>query len=128
MSSWLDDLGRYILEKSYGLAAVRVMDYNEATFGIIEPYGYYIVNYSSEIYLLRSSNVAIKFFVRDNIVATSITKMGQINIGFIDAIFMNPPSSSTRIEKFILFRDNYPRKYTAIQLINKCLDMRIFHM
>lgn len=126
--SWLNDLSRYIREKSYGLAAIRVIDYNNATFGIIEPYGYYLINYNSAIYLLRSANISIKFYVANDTVATAVVQTGQLNINFIDALFTNPPSSATKIEKFILFRDNFPRKYSAIALINRCLDLQIFHI
>lgn len=128
MSSWLNDLSRYIRQKSYGLATIRVMEYNGITFGIIEPYGYYIINNLDQIYLFRGSNIAIKFFVQNNNVATSVVDMYHFNIGYIDALFTNPPPSSTLIENFVLFRDNFPRKYTAISLINKCIDLQIFHI
>lgn len=128
VTNWLDDLNVYIKENSYGLAAIRVVEYNNATYGIIEPYGYYIINYKSEIFLMRASNVAIKFFVRNDVVVTSITYTGEITIGFVDALFLNPPSSSSKIQKFVLFHDRNPRHYSAIQLINKCLDMRILHL
>lgn len=126
--SWLADLGKYIETKSYGLAAIRVLDYNGVTFGIIEPYGYYLFNYKSEIYLLRDHNIAIKFYVLNKKVATSIVKTGQLNIGYIDSLFTYPPSSSSTIEKFILEHDNNPRLHSAIELINRCLDLRIFSL
>lgn len=126
--SWLSDIEKYIRNNSFGLAAIRVLEYNGATFGIIEPYGYYLINHKSEIYLMRSARVAIKFSVVNKTVATSIVQMGALNIGYIDALFVNPPVSSSKIEKFILFNDKFPRHYTAIQLINKCLDKRIFYI
>lgn len=127
MSSWLDNLSNYIQDKSFGLAAIRVMDYNMATFGIIEPYGYYLINYNGAIYLMRESNVAIKFYVRDGTkVVTAIVQTGQLTIGYIDALFQHPPPSSSQLHKFVLYSDDNPRKYSAIQLINRCLDLRIF--
>lgn len=126
--SWLSDLAEYIQTKSYGLAAIRVFDYNNVTFGIIEPYGYYLFNYNSEIYLLRDHNIAIKFYVINKKVATSIVKTGQLNIGYIDLLFKYPPASTSTIEKFILVHDNNPRHHSAISLINRCLDLRIFSL
>lgn len=126
---WLADISQYIREKSYGLAAIKVMEYDGATFGIIEPYGYYVVNYQSAIYLLRDANIAIKFYVRNEVVATAIVHTSlQITAGYIDTLFAYPPASASRIEKFILFKDAMPRRYSAIQLINRCLDMQIFHL
>lgn len=126
--SWLSQLAAYIKTKSYGLAAIRVLEYNGITFGIIEPYGYFVFNYRSEIFVLRESNVAIKFFVRDEKVVTSVSHTGQVSMAYIDTLFANPPGSSSKIEKFILWRDKYPRRHTIISLINKCLDLRIFHL
>lgn len=125
---WLAQLDEYVQNRSYGLAAIRVLDYNDITFGIIEPYGYYLMNYKSEIYLLRNKSVAIKFYVNNNSVATSIVNTGALNISYIDALFTNPPAASSRLRKFILFHDQQPRSYTAIQLINRCLDLRIFYL
>ena len=126
--SWLTELGEYIKNKSFGLAAIRVIDYNNITFGIIEPYGYYLINYQSEIYLMRDANICIKFRIKNNTVTTSIVKTGRLDIPYIDALFSNPPESSSKITKFILNRDKNPRHHTAISLINKCLEMRIFHL
>lgn len=125
---WLVELGNYIKNNSFGLASIRVLEYNNVTFGIIDPYGYYVINYNSEIYLLRDKNISIKFQVKDDKVTTAIVNTGRISIGYIDSLFMNPPVSSSKITKFVLFHNEMPRKYTAIQLINKCLDMRIFHI
>lgn len=125
---WLVDIGEYIKNKSYGIAAIRVLDYNNITFGIIEPYGYYLINYNSEIYLMRDVNICIKFRVKNKTVTTSIIKTGRLNIAYIDSLFSYPPVSSSKIEKFILTRDKNPHKHTAISLINKCLDMCIFHL
>lgn len=126
---WLHALGTYVREKSFGLAAIRVLECDNITFGIIEPYGYYIVNFDSEIYLMRGANVAIKFFVRDDRVATAVAQLGyKFSIGYIDAVFQSPPSNSSKISKFILFHDDMPRHHTAISLINRCLDMRILYL
>lgn len=126
--AWLRDIADYIREHSYGLAAIRVFEYNQATYGIIEPYGYYVINYKSAIYLMRSERMCIKFFVKNDVVATSIVETGSITIGYMDSLFKNPPLAATKLQKFILFHDKYPRHYTAIALINKCLDLRIFYI
>lgn len=126
--SWLDELSDYIKNKSFGLAAIRVLDYNGITFGIIEPYGYYIINYKSEIYLLRSANVSIKFRVQNEKVVASVVHTGQVNISYIDALFASPPAASSKLKKFVLYRDRNPRTYTAIKLINRCLDLRILSL
>lgn len=126
--AWLAALGEYIKTKSFGLSAIRVLDYNNITFGIIEPYGYYVVNYNSEIYLMRDANICIKFRIKNETVTTSIVRTGRLDVGYIDALFSNPPESSSKIEKFILTYEKTPRHHTAISLINKCLDMRILHL
>lgn len=125
--AWLRSLSEFLRNRSFGLAAIRVLDYGDTTYGIIDPYGYYVVNYKSEIYLLRDLNVAIKFFIKNKTVATSIVH-SLYTVGLIDSLFSNPPSSSSKITKFILFTDNQPRRYTAIQLINRCLDLRVLDL
>lgn len=123
--SWLNDIEHYIHEKSFGLAAIRVFDYNGATFGLIEPYGYYLVNYNKSIYLMRDASIAVKFSVQNETVVTAVVQTGQLTVGYIDALFVSPPASSSKLTKFILFKDDQPRKYSAITLINRCLDLRI---
>lgn len=126
--SWLVDIADYIKNNSYGLPAVRVLEYNGITFGIVEPYGYYILNYNSSLFLLRDKNTAIKFYVLKDTVFTSIEQTGRITQTYIDFLFQNPPKSASIIEKFILFRDENPRKHTVINIINKCLDLQIFEL
>lgn len=77
---------------------------------------------------MRDVNIAIKFYVKNATVVTSVVQTGQLSIGYIDALFSSPPESSSKICKFVLFRDDNPRKYSAIALINRCLDMQIFHI
>lgn len=126
--AWLRDISDFIRENSYGLAAIRVFEHNDATYGIIEPYGYYIINYRSAIYLMRSQRMSIKFFVKNDVVATAVVETGSITISYLDSLFKNPPLAATKLQKFILFRDKFPRHYTAIALINRCLDMRILYI
>lgn len=126
-SSWLVDMERYIRDQSYGPAAIRVMEYNGVTFGIIDPYGYYVVNRDGDVYLLRDRNVAIRFFVAKDQVSTAVVHLNE-SVGFIDALFANPPPSASQLEKFILFPNSNPKRYTAIQLINKCLDKGILSL
>lgn len=126
--SWLTNLRDFIANNSFGRASIRVVEYNGATFGIIDPYGYYVVNYKSEIFLMRDKNISIKFAVKEDRVTTSAVNTGKIDIGYIDALFASPPPSSSQMVKFVLFEDSMPRKYTAIQLINRCLDMCIFNI
>ncbi|WBR61482.1 hypothetical protein [Drosophila suzukii associated hytrosavirus 1] len=126
--TWLQEILTYIKTNSFGLPAIRVLEYDGATFGIIEPYGYYVVNYNSEIYLMRDANTSIKFYVQNDTVVTAIVHTGHVSIGYIDALFVNPPSSSSKITKFILYEDKTPRHHSAIQLINRCLDMRILQI
>lgn len=124
---WLLELAEYIKTKSFGLAAIRVLEYNNITFGIIEPYGYYLFNYKSQIYLMRDLNICIKFYVKDDTVVTAVKKT-HLTITYIDSLFTHPPDSATKIKKFILVKDDTPHYHTVIYLINKCLDMRIFHL
>lgn len=122
---WLNDLNDYIRSNSYGLASIRVLDFNNATFGIIDPYGYYIVNVDSAIYLLRDNHTLIKFQATDGTVTTSLVNSSRLTVGYIDNLFLNPPPTTSQLVKFVLFRDKMPRRYTAIELINRCLDLRI---
>lgn len=126
--NWLSELKNFITTNSFGLASIRVLDFNNITFGIIDPYGYYLFNFDSELYLFRDSNVAIKFKVIKDSVVTSLIQTSTISIGYIDNLFNNPPQSSSKLVKFVLFYDKMPQKYTAIELINRCLDLCIFHI
>lgn len=125
---WLEDLVQYIRSQSYGQAAIRVMDHKGITYGIIEPYGYYVINYKANIFLIREKNIAIRFFVRDERVVTSLINTNYITMEYIDALFDNPPISSSKIVKFVLFKDDYPKKYSVIHLINRCINLRIFEL
>lgn len=127
---WLVKLGEYIKEKSFGLTAIRVFDYNDVTFGIIEPYGYYVINTKNDIYLLRDVNLAIKFYIRDGKTVTSLVDLNNTNLtfGYIDNLFLNLPATASRVQKIILYNSDMPQYYTAIDLINRCLDLRILSL
>lgn len=128
IQNWLHDISEYIKINSYGLATIRVIDFNGITFGIIDPYGYYIMNYKSEIYLLRDHNIAFRFSAKKEEVILTIENTGLLSFNYIDTLFANPPISASKLKKFILFRDANPRKYTAIALINKCIDLQILEI
>ncbi|ACD03463.1 hypothetical protein MdSGHV004 [Musca domestica salivary gland hypertrophy virus] len=124
--SWLVDMQRYVRDNSYGPPAIRVLQLHGITYGIIDPYGYYVMNDSDSIYLLRDRNIAIKFSVRDGNVVTSIVHLVDgATMGFIDGLMTNPPSSATRIEKYVLYTSTMPQRYSVIELLNRCLDMGI---
>lgn len=124
----LRSLVAFVRSNSFGLAAARVLEYDGARFAVIEPYGYYVINYGRVLYLLRDANVAIKFYVQNGSVVTALASTGRVSAGYVDALFAYPPASASQVAKFVLFRDSEPRHHSAISLLNRCLELGIFEL